>query len=233
MRNIIKNKLLSMADLKYLDFHSKLCKNVNLIGVRVPLLRKYAKELYRENINDIDNLLLNIDNEYYEEIMLKGLIIGLDKNISLDLFLERIKGFVPLIDNWAVCDTFCASLKYTNKYKKEIFSFLENYLNSDKEFDVRFALVMFLNYYVNDKYLDRIFKLISKIKINDYYVEMAISWLLSVCMINYFDKTVDYLNNSNISNFVYQKTIQKSLESFRVSNEHKDKLRLLREKNIL
>ena len=131
---MIKEDLLTMKDEKYLEFHSKLCKNVNLIGIRVPVLRKYAKKLYLENINNIDDLLVDIDNEYYEEIMIKGMIIGLSNSVSINKFLERIANFVPLIDNWAVCDTFCAGLKLTKKYKDEVFKFLLPYFKSNKEY---------------------------------------------------------------------------------------------------
>lgn len=225
---MIKKELLLMKDNKYYEFHSKLCKNVNLIGIRIPILRKYAKKLYLENIYDIDTLLSKIDCEYYEEIMLKGMIIGMDKKISINIFLKRIADFVPLIDNWAVCDTFCASLKLTKKYPDEVFNFLLQYFQSNKEFEVRFAVVMFLDYFINDKYLEKVFSLIENLKISDYYVEMAISWALSVCLIDYFNETVSYLKKANLSKFVYRKTIQKAIESYRISEEKKEYLKKIR-----
>lgn len=227
---MIKKDLLLMKDEKYFDFHSKLCKNVNLIGIRVPILRNYAKKLYLENINNIDALLLNIEKEYYEEIMLKGMIIGFDKKVSLKTFLNRIDNFVPLIDNWAVCDIFCSGLKLTKKYKDEVFNLLIKYFQSDREFEVRFALVMFLNYFIDDKYIEEVFLMIEKIKVNDYYATMAISWALSVCLIDYFDETINYLKNAKLSDFVYRKTIQKAIESYRISEEKKEYLRNLRKK---
>ena len=227
---MIKEELLKLKDKKYLDFHSKLCKDVNLIGIRVPVLRNYAKKLYLENISNIDDLLLKIDNEYYEEIMLKGMIIGMDK-VDANKFIRRIKEFVPLIDNWAVCDTFCAGLKLTKKYMDDIFKLICEYLKSDKEYELRFALVMFLDYFINDKYIDKVFELIKKINNKDYYCEMAIAWALSVCLINYFDKTIMFLENGNLSDFVYKKTIQKALESFRIDNLKKDYLKSLRDNN--
>lgn len=225
---MIKEDLLTMKDEKYLEFHSKLCKNVNLIGIRVPVLRKYAKKLYLENINNIDDLLVDIDNEYYEEIMIKGMIIGLSNSVSINKFLERIANFVPLIDNWAVCDTFCAGLKLTKKYKDEVFKFLLPYFKSNKEFEIRFALVMFIDYFISDDYLLKVFNLIKCIKNRDYYCEMAISWALSVCLIDYFSETIKFLCESNLSEFVYKKTIQKALESFRISESKKEYLRNLK-----
>lgn len=229
----IKKDLLKMKDEKYLAFHSKLCKNVNLIGIRVPVLRKYATELYLENRNNLDYLLNVIDSEYYEEIMLKGMLIGIDKKVSLDVFFERIKKFVPLIDNWAVCDTFCAGLKLTKKYPNEVFDFLLPYFQSEEEFFVRFAIVMFLDYYINSQYLFKFFSLLEEVKNHDYYVEMAISWSLSVCLIHYYDETIKFLVSSKVSDFVYQKTIQKALESYRINNIKKEQLRLLKNKKSL
>lgn len=224
---MIKGQLLKMKDVKYFEFHSKLCKNVNLIGIRVPNLRSYAKRLYLENILDIDNLLSKFDTEFYEEVMLKGMIIGLDKKVSIDKFIKRIKQFVPLIDNWAVCDTFCAGLKLTKKYPKEIFALICEYLKSNKEFELRFALVMFLNYFINDQYINEVFSLIEKIDNHDYYCEMAISWALSVCLIDYFDLTINYLKKAKLSKFVYRKTIQKAIESYRINEDKKKYLRSL------
>ena len=135
----IEKSLYSLQDKKYQEFQKGLCPGVvNIIGVRIPELRKLAKELL-ENIND----------NYYEELMLQGMVIGGAKE-DINTILKYVKEFVPKIDNWAVCDTFCTSLKITKKYKKEMWKFIQEYLKSDKEFELRFAIVMILGYFIDE-----------------------------------------------------------------------------------
>lgn len=226
----VKNKLLTMKDEKYRLFHSKLCKNVNLIGIRIPILKEYAKELYRSN-NNVSYWLENIDNEYYEEIMLKGLIIGLDKKCSFNDLKKRLNYFIPLIDNWAVCDTFCACLKITIKYKEEMFNYIKKLLSSKSEFTLRFAIVMFLDYYIEISYIEEILPLLLNINSDAYYVKMAISWALSICLIKEYDYTIKFIEHNKFEDFIFKMTIQKALDSYRIDESKKNYLRLLRENN--
>lgn len=216
----IKNKLKSLSDSKYKEFHSSLCPNTdNILGVRTPILRNYAKELSKEY--QIEELLKNIDNEYYEEIVLQGMLIGLMKPNNLEEILKHIREFIPKIYNWAICDIFCGGLKITKKYKKEMWDFIKKYFASNKEFELRFAIVMTLDYFIEEENLEEIFKIFDKIKSDKYYVQMAIAWAISICLIKYFDITLEYLENCNLDNFTYNKSLQKGIESFRISDERK------------
>lgn len=226
MEEEIKNNLFEMQDKKYKEFHSGLCPNTdNIIGVRIPILREYAKNLVKQY--SIDELLKNIGNNYYEEIMLQGMIIGLEKN-NIEITLKRIKEFVPKIDNWAVCDVFCGGLKITKKHKKEMWNFIQEYLNSDKEFEIRFGVVMILSYFIEKDYLQQDFKIFNKIKHEGYYVKMAVAWAVSICLVKFYDETLKFLSNSNLDKFTYNKSIQKAIESYRITNEQKDELRKLK-----
>ena len=227
MKEEIKKFLLLNQDIKYRDFSDKLSKTyLKKIGVRIPVLRNYAKTLLKKySLNELFN---NIDEEYYEEIMLKGMIIGLDKKLNEEEFLSLIKEFVPKINDWAICDTFVASLKLTKKYSKKTWLLLKKYVKSNKEFEIRFSLVMMLNYYLNDNYINEIYLLLDDIKCDKYYVKMAEAWLLSYMFINYYDKTIYYLENSNIDKWTYHKAITKALESFRISDMRKEELRKIR-----
>lgn len=224
----IKNDLANLADEKYKKFQSGLCPETeNILGIRVPVLRNYAKELCK-NFSTQD-LLNNIEDDYYEEIMLQGMIIGLDKSIDWQEKRKYIEDFVPKIDNWAVCDVFCAGLKFTKKYKKEMWKLINEYTNSDEEFDLRFAIVMILDYYIEEEYIKEIFRIFNHIKSEKYYVKMAIAWAISICLIKYYEKTIEYLKeNSEIDNWTYNKAIQKAIESYRITEEQKQYLKKMK-----
>lgn len=229
LTNTIKNKLISLEDKKYKEFHSKLCPGVNnIIGIRVPILRNYAKELIQTY--KVEKLLKDIDNEYYEEIMLKALLIGLDKNNDIEQTFKYIKDFIPLIYNWAICDTFCAGLKITKKHKKEMRNFILKFKNSEKTYEIRFTIVMILDYYIEETLLEDNFKIFSQIKKEDYYVEMALAWAISVCLIKYYDQTLILLNKYKFNDFVYNKALQKACESFRISSDKKTLLKSMKRK---
>ena len=227
MKQEIKKKLFELADPKYKEFHERLCPGTeNIIGVRVPVLRKYAQELFKEK--DWKQTIEEIDNEYYEEIMLQGVLIGQAKKEDINILLKHVEKYVPKIDNWAICDVFCAGLKITKKYKKEMWKFIQKYLKSDKEFKIRFAVVMILDYYIDEEYLKEDFKIFDDIKHEGYYVKMAVAWAISVCLIKYYEDTLEYLKKSKIDNWTYNKAIQKAIESFRISDVQKNFLRKLK-----
>ncbi len=225
IKSYVKEKLCSFACLEYKEFHSGLCPGTNnIIGVKVPVIRKFAKDLLSEY--SVSLLYNEIDDEYYEEIMLKGIIIGFEKDI--DKVKEYISDFVLKIDNWAICDTFCAGLKITKKYLPQMREFILGYRDSTSEFELRFMIVMILDYYILDDYLEDNFKIFESVKIDSYYVNMAIAWVLSVCFVKFYDRTLKYFVNSNLNDFVYNKTISKVCDSYRVSDKHKKKLKSLR-----
>ena len=218
----IRKELFKLQDLKYKEFHSGLCPNVDkIIGVRVPLLKEIAKKIAKE---DYKNFLENIKDEYYEELVLHGLVIGYAK-ITIEETFKYLEGFVPKINSWAVCDTICSNLKITKKYMEEMWGFLEQYIKSDKEYEIRFAVVMYLNYFLTEDYIERILKNIEEIKSKEYYVQMAIAWLISFAYIKQKEKTEKYIIKNNLDVFTQNKAIQKICESYRVSNEDKIKLR--------
>lgn len=226
MENIIREKIFSLADDKYKEFHSGLCPNTNnIVGVRVPILRNYAKELVKDGFEKNYN---KIQTDYYEEIMLKGMMIGLEK-MDTDTKLKYVKEFIPYIDNWAVCDVFVAGLKI--KEKEKFYNFIRTYLENNKtEFEIRFGLVSLLDYFIDKEHIQEIFKITDKIKRNEYYVEMAIAWLISICYIKFPIETENYLNNNRLSDFAYNKSIQKIIESTRVDEQTKNKLRKMKRK---
>lgn len=225
----VKEFLKKNQDKKYLDFSDGIgaCSNKIRLGVRIPLLRNYAKVLSKEY--SLDYLMDNIEEVYYEEVMLKGFIIG-NYKLTYDELVKYIDYFLPKITDWAICDTFVAGLKITKKYLNEVWEYINSKLTSKSEFTVRFSLVMILNYYINDEYKNRIFNIIDNVKLDKYYVHMANAWLLSYMLIKYFDDTIKFLNGSKIDSFTKRKGITKAIESTRISNENKNILRKIREK---
>ena len=227
LREKVLKQLYEMQDLKYKEFDSSLCPNVdNIIGVQVPKLRKIAKQLVKEEKKEY----LDLENiEYYEEKVVQGLMIGISK-LTIENTKKYLEKFIPKIDSWAVCDTVCSSLKISKKYQKEMWEFLEKYIKGNEEFEIRFAVVMYIDYFLNEEYIDKVIKNIAEIKSNKYYVQMAIAWLLAESFINQKEKTMEYLKNNKLDNFTHNKAIQKIIDSYRVSQQDKEHVRTLRRK---
>ncbi|MGN1326862.1 MAG: DNA alkylation repair protein [Clostridia bacterium] len=231
-REEILEDIKELADEEYKNFHSGLCPETNnILGVRVPLLRNYAKKLVDEDWKTNYN---NIGDEYYEEIMLKGMILGLAK-MELEERLTYLEKFVPQIDNWSVCDVTCAGLKFVKKHEEKVFEFLKKYLESDREFEIRFAIVMLLNYFVTEKYVDSVIQILDNVKhLEYYYVKMAVAWALSIIYIKYPEKATEYLKGENkLNDETYNKALQKIIESNRVSKKEKNKIRKMKRNKSL
>lgn len=223
MNEEIRKRIFALADEKYKEFHTGLCPNTNnIVGVRVPVLRNYAKELAKQ---DWKSYLENAQDEYYEEVMLQAMVIGLAK-MPIEEKLQQIKEFVPKIDNWAICDVASAGFKV--KEKEQLWDFIKTYQNSKKEFELRFMLVMMLDHFVEEKYIKSIFATIDTIQNDQYYVQMAVAWLLSILYVKFPKETLDYLKRTEIDNFTFNKAIQKMLESYRVSEKDKEMLKKLK-----
>lgn len=227
----VRRHIFSLQDEKYRDFHSGLVPGEkSIIGVRVPVLRQYARELMKEWEGDAGSLIREIGDNYYEEIMLQGMIIGLVRRSGLSWLYEQIDGFVPKINNWAVCDVFCAGLKETRKHLPEMYEYLQKYLASDDEYQIRFGIVMLLDYYINEEYLERIFMHADTISHDGYYVKMAAAWMLSVCFVKFYDETKAYMKESVLDDFTYNKALQKARESYRLTPEQKAELNEMKRK---
>ena len=223
----IRQDLLNLQDKKYKEFHSSLCPGTdNIIGVRIPILRNYAKKLAKQE--NIKEYIFFNKTKYYEEVMLQGMLIGLTKYSDIKEIFTMLENFIPKIDNWAVCDICCAGLKIVNKHKEMFWNFIQKYLKSKKEFELRFVIVMMLNYFIDEKYIDKVLTILDNIKHDGYYVKMAVAWTISVAFVKFQDKTFKYLKNNNLDDWTYNKALQKITESFRVSKEMKEKIKRMK-----
>ena len=221
----LRDKLFELSDDKFKTFHSRLCPNTdNIIGVRLPLLRQLAKEIAK---GDWRNFLSNSKEEYYEEILINGLVIAYAK-CDVEERLNYIESFVPKIDNWAICDSFCNTLKFVNKNKEIMWEFIQPYLRSYNEFEIRFAVVIILNYYITEDYIDLVLKTLDNIKHDGYYVKMAIAWAISMCFVKFEEKTMAYLKDNSLDDFTYNKSLQKICESLRIDKNTKELIKSMK-----
>lgn len=219
MNEKIREELLKLSEEKYREFSSRLIPGIdNILGVRLLYLRKIAKSIAKK---DWREYLKSANNTYFEEVMLQGMVIGYVKDSNIEEILVYIKNFIPKINNWSVCDSFCSGLKITNKNKEIVWEFLKKYLSSEKEYEVRFAVVMILNYYIDEEYIRKVLKELDKVNHDGYYVKMAVAWAVSMCYVKFEDITLEYLNNNNLDDFTYNKSLQKICESLKVDKESK------------
>lgn len=219
--------LYSFQDLKYKDFHKKLILSDNLIGIRTPELKRIAKSIARSDYKTFFKLNRH---KLYEENIIHGLALGYLK-LDFDNLKPLIEEFLPFIDNWAVCDITAANLDIykRNKTKEICFNEIKKYIKDNNPWINRFGYVLLLDYFIEEEYMDEIFELCQDYK-DEYYVKMAIAWLISICYIKYKGRTLTFLKNNKLDDWTYNKTIQKIIESTRISKEDKTMLKGMKRK---
>ena len=220
MKLDIRQELFAAEDPKYKAFHKKLIPDVQedkIIGVRIPQLRKLGKKLESDDFAW----------DYYEEVMLHGFYIGY-KKMEYSERLSLLDEFVPRIDNWAVCDCVCASLKFIEKKRTEFLQYLKKYMDSEKEYELRFAAVILMDYYLTDDYIDFSLNWLKSVKSEYYYVQMAVAWALCTAFTKYQDKVMPVLESKTLPKDVQNRTISKIRDSFRVDRNTKEYLKTLR-----
>ena len=214
--------LIDNADKEYSKFERKLIfTNSEIIGVRLPILRKYAKQL----VNTFDGKLPT--GKYLEYDYLQALLICYKKD-SLEQKFTNLIEYSYSIDNWSTCDTIPSSTKFKNSELEEVFIYIKKLLSLDHPYSKRLGVIFLMKYFI-DYDQDIIFDSLKDLPYGDYYLDMGVAWYYSVLLAKRYDLGLLYLKKfKDISEFVYKKSIQKAIESFRVTNEHKNELRLLR-----
>lgn len=227
MNNQLKEQLLALSDQKYQQFTARLIPNItNLLGVRHPELHKLAKTIAK---GDWRAYLNQADDEYFEEVMLQAMVLGYVKT-DIDELLEYVAAFIPKITNWSICDSFCSGLKITKKNKARVWEFVTPYLSSEDTYHVRFGVVMLLTYFVDEEYIEEVLQKLDTIHSEEYYVQMAVAWAISICYIKMPEQSTKYLLESSLDKFTYNKALQKITESYQVSAEQKELIRSMRRK---
>ena len=218
-------QIITQKDEKYKEFHSSLVLNskYEMIGIRVPIMRKIAKEIAKTNIEEF---LKYAQNNYYEEIMIQGLVISHIKDENL--FNKYFKEYIKKIDNWALCDSFCSSIKIVEKYEDKYFKEAVKMSLSKSEFLSRIGLVMILDHFINEKNLKTIFETLNKIESDKFYINMAEAWLVCEIYISFPKETTQFIQKNNLNKFTHNKAISKIHDSYRVSEDEKEYLNTLR-----
>lgn len=214
--------LFSIKEEKYQKFQKNIIPNKNIIGIRTNILKKIAKEIYNGNFKEFLSI---IENNYYEENILYGLILTNIKDINI--LFKYLNNYILLIDNWSSCDLTISNLKIIKDNKEIFFEFILDNINNTYPYTRRFCYVLLINYYIEKKYLDTILSLCN-IENNDYYVNMSIAWLISMCYIKYKKETLTYLKNNKLNKFTYNKAIQKIIESNQINKKEKELLKTMK-----
>ncbi|EOS25647.1 hypothetical protein C806_01774 [Lachnospiraceae bacterium 3-1] len=221
----IRKQLEQQKEPEFQQFIAKLLPGVEpILGVRLPMLRKLAKQLAK---GDWKKYLCYAVDDSYEEIMLQGMVLGYAKG-DLQEKKEYLERFIPKIDNWSVCDSACSTIKLAQRQPQEMWEFLQPYLKSTQEFHIRFGLVQLLDYYVNETYLFQVLEAVQQVKQEDYYVNMAQAWLISICYREFPKETFPVLRENSLNDFTHNKAIQKITESLKVPKEEKEQVRKLK-----
>lgn len=223
----IKEELKKQQDETFKDFTSALIPGSRpIIGVRLPVLRKMAKEIAR---GDWQKFLQEAPEEYYEEVQIKGFVIGYAK-ADLQVLLPYIQAHIEKINDWSLCDSFCSTLKIIEKNRDAFLAFLLPYSKVDEEFKQRVVAVMLMDYYLTDAYIDVVLKTLDSLKNEAYYCKMAVAWALATAWAKKREKTYAYMQpgNNTLDDWTYNKAIQKMLESYRVSDADKEMLRAMK-----
>ncbi len=221
----IRDKLFVLRDEKYAAFSAKLTPGIDInkvIGVRLPLLRKLAKEYSRDE--EADEFLKTLPHDYFDENMLHGVLLSLEKNY--DECIRKLDEFLPYVDNWAVCDII--SPVCFKKNKIILISKLDMWLKSDHPFTIRFAMEMYMSFYIDEDYKKEYSDSIAEIRNDEYYVRMMQAWYFATALAKQWDDSIKFLEEKKLDKWTHNKTIQKAIESYRITAEQKDYLRSLK-----
>lgn len=221
----IREDLFAMQDLSYRDFHSRLMPDVDkaaVIGVRVPELRKYVKELAKDP--EIQEFLDDLPHQYYEENNVHGFLIQQMK--EYEKCMEELEKFLPYINNWATCDM--TSPKVFKKHKEELLEAVRRWIASDHVYTVRYGIGMLMQHYLDEDFREEYPQMVSEIQSEEYYLNMMIAWYFATALAKQYETILPYIEKQKLDVWTHNKTIQKACESYRITPEQKAYLRTLK-----
>lgn len=226
--DVIQEKLFALQDLNYRQFQAKLMPTVDLeqiIGVRMPALRKLAKEL--KGTAEAEAFLAALPHRYYDENNLHGLLLC--ARSSYEETVAGLEDFLPHVDNWATCDLL--SPRAFRSHPPQLPEQIRRWLGSGDTYTVRFGLEMLMSFYLDECFRPEYLDWAAEVKSEEYYVRMMVAWYFATALAKQYDAALPYLTSRRLEQWTHNKTIQKAVESYRITPEQKDALRALRWKN--
>lgn len=223
----ITDGLFALKDENYRRFHAKLIPDIpidNIIGVRTPVLRKYAKKVAK--LPEANIFLESLPHSYYEENNLHGALLSLLYPKDIIAFMEQLERFLPYVDNWATCDML--SPKIFKKHLPYVYERVQKWLQSDAVYTIRFGIVTLLGFYLDNAFEPEMLQLVANVRSEEYYVNMAVAWYFSMALVKQYDATLPYIQNRVLEPWTHNKSIQKAIESRRIPQETKAYLRGLK-----
>ncbi len=221
----IQDFLIQNIDLKYAEFQRKIISNVKpntILGVRTPIVREFAKEIYKSS--NYEDFLNDLPHKYFEENQLHSFIICEIKDF--DRCIKETEKFLPFVDNWATCDQL--SPRVFKKHAPELPAYILKWINSEKTYTIRFGIEITMTYFLDENFDIDLMKKIAEIRSDEYYVNMMIAWYFATALAKQWDTTIEFLENRQLSAWVHNKTIQKARESYRITEKQKNYLKTLK-----
>ena len=221
----LQQQLFALQDETYREFHSKLMPDTDketVIGIRIPVLRKFAREFARRP--EAREFLQQLPHQYYEENNLHMMLIIAEKDY--EKCLAEVERFVPYIDNWATCDM--PAPKCFAKHKQELLPKVEEWIASEETYTIRYGIDLLMALYLDEDFRPEYLELAASVTSEEYYVKMVIAWYFATALAKQWDSTIPYIEQRRLSDWVHRKTIQKAVESYRITKEQKDYLRTLK-----
>ena len=221
----LQERLFAMQDKQYAAFQAKLTPGVpveSFIGIRVPVLRKFAKEFTKES--ECKDFLHQLPHEYYDENMLHGLLISEVKDYEECIRLTD--RFLPFVDNWAVCDIM--SPKVFAKHKKELLTKIKTWSKSSHVYTCRFGIEVLMSHYLDKDFKAEYLEIPASVRSEEYYVKMMVAWFFATALAKQWDQAIPYIEQNRLAVWTHNKTIQKAIESYRITPEQKEYLRTLK-----
>lgn len=214
----IQKQLFELQDMAYRDFHSRLMPGIDkktVIGIRVPMLRKYAKSIAGTEL--AEKFIKELPHCYYEENNLQMMLITGIKDY--DRCLTEIERFLPYIDNWATCD-FPAPKCFEN-HKEDLLPVIKRWIASSETYTIRYGIGMLMRLYLDADFDTEYVRIVAEVKSDEYYVNMMIAWYMATALAKQWDAVIPYIEEHRMSDWVHRKTIQKAVESYRITDEQK------------
>ena len=224
-REKIVEELFRMQDKDYALMQTKIIPTVaadRIIGVRTPALRTFAKSLYKDS--DIDAFLSSVPHQYFDEDQLHAFILSLEKDF--DKCIAEVDAFLPYIDNWATCDQL--SPRVFKKEPEKLLPYIQSWIKSDRTYTVRFAIGMLMQHFLDEKFDVKYADMAAEVRSEEYYVNMMIAWYFATALAKQYELILPYLEEKRLDDWVHNKAIQKSVESYRITDEQKAYLKTLK-----